>query len=292
MENVIVTGASGFLGYHLVLALQKLNVFVYAIVRPNSKTKNRLVHFKNIEIIEMDMNHIMDLDKMSLKNCDCFYHLAWDGGRNDFFAQKKNIDCTLAALEVAKKKHCKTFICTGSQAEYGLYDAVITEDTLPHPNTAYGSAKLSACYLTKIRAEQIGIEWIWARVFSLYGKYDGENCLIPYLIRSLKNGDSPKLTDCRQNWDYLYALDAAEALLCLSERGQTGEIYNVASGDVYPLRFFVEKISKKLTMREMVFGAENRMIVSLNPSIKKLQKHTGWQCRTAFSTGIDEILQK
>ena len=292
MKNAIVTGASGFLGYHLVSALQKDNVFVYAVVRPKSKTKERLAHFKNIKILEIDMNNIAEIEQIALNNCECFYHLAWEGGRNDFFAQNKNIGYTLAALEVAKNKGCKRFICTGSQAEYGLCNEVITEEILPKPNTAYGSAKLATCYLTKIRAEQLGMEWVWARVFSIYGKYDGVDCLIPYLIRSLMNEETSNLTECLQDWDYLYAPDAANALISLGEKGHSGEIYNLASGDVHPLRFFVEEIRKKIVPhKELVFGKENRMIVSLCPAIKKLQEHTGWKLQTSFGDGIDDIIE-
>ncbi|WP_199884010.1 NAD-dependent epimerase/dehydratase family protein [Anaerosinus massiliensis] len=293
MKSVIVTGASGFLGYHLVSALQKDNVFVYAVVRPKSKTKERLANFKNIKILEIDMNNITEIEQRHLNDCECFYHLAWEGGRNDFFAQNKNIEYTLAALEIAKNIGCKRFICTGSQAEYGLCNEIITEEILPKPNTAYGSAKLATCHLTKIRAEQVGIEWVWVRVFSIYGKYDGVDCLIPYLIHSLENEETPKLTECLQNWDYLYAPDAANALISLRQKGHSGEIYNLASGDVHPLRFFVEEIYKNfVSHKEAFFGKENRMIVSLRPSIKKIQGHTGWKPQTSFLDGIGDMIEK
>lgn len=292
MKRVIVTGASGFIGYHLVNELQKNNIFVYAIVRPNSKNKVRLDNFKNIEIIELAMQDIRQLTEFIQEKCDMFYHLACEGGRDDFFAQNRNIGYTLDSLEVAKKVGCKRFIATGSQAEYGLCNGLITEETLPTPNTAYGAAKLAANYLSKIRAEQIEMEWIWVRIFSIYGQYDNPNCLIPYLIRSLKNGEMPELTKGMQNWDYLNVSDAAQILMLLGDKGYSGEIYHLASGDVHPLKYFMEKIKEKIvSKKELAYGSQSRMIVSLQPSIKKLQRHTGWNYKNNFSEKIDDIIK-
>ena len=52
MKTAIVTGATGFIGYHLTKKLSALDIFVYAIIRPNSKNKHRLQNLANIKIID------------------------------------------------------------------------------------------------------------------------------------------------------------------------------------------------------------------------------------------------
>ncbi|MBP2630529.1 MAG: UDP-N-acetylglucosamine 4-epimerase [Firmicutes bacterium] len=291
-KSVIVTGASGFIGYHLVNALLEQDIFVYAIIRPNSKNKERLYQFSNIKIIELAMQDIVYLVDLIQNHCDCFYHIAWEGERNNFQMQNKNITYTLDALETAIKIGCRRFICSGSQAEYGLQDQLITEEVLPKPNTAYGSAKLSACYLSRFRAMQAGIEWIWTRIFSAYGKYDNPNALIPYLIRYLKKGETPNLTKGLQNWDYVYAADVANALIAVSEQGTNGEIYNIASGDVHPLRYFIEQVRDIVApQQEIIYGEQVNRVVSLKPAIQKMQRDTNWQPQFKFFDGISDIMK-
>ena len=61
-------------------------------------------------------------------------------------------------MQVLKKLGGKRFVAIGSQAEYGAHKELITEETTPHPFTAYGAAKLSANVLSKVRAEELGID--------------------------------------------------------------------------------------------------------------------------------------
>lgn len=290
-KSVILTGATGFIGYHLVKELIKQDIFVYAIIRPNSKNKKRLYQFSNIKIIEMAMQDITCLAGVIQDHCDYFYHIAWEGERNDFQIQNKNITYTLDALEIAAKIGCRRFICSGSQAEYGFQDQLITEETLPSPNTAYGSAKLSACYLSRFRAIQVGIEWIWTRIFSAYGKYDNPHALIPYLLRTLQANEIPQVSQATWNWDYLYVKDAVCALTVIAKYGKTNEIYNIASGDIHPLKFFIEQLRNYIAPSQAICYQKNTQgIVSLQPSIKKLQNQIDWQPKFKFLDGISDII--
>ena len=139
-------------------------------------------------MVPVDLSAYARLNAIIPAPCDVFFHLAWQGARSDFAAQYDNIRTTIDALEAAVRLGCTRFICTGSQAEYGRQAQLITEETCPHPTDAYGAAKLAACALSRTRAADLGIEWIWGRVFSLYGTYEQDGRMLPELGLPLCSG--------------------------------------------------------------------------------------------------------
>ena len=290
MKRAIVNGAAGFAGYSLTIHLLQHGYEVYAILRPNSPHNDRFTteevrsaYGQKLHLIFCAGNNILNLTEQLSGPFDLFYHLVWAGARNDHDAQVQNIPMTLDALRVAARLSCRRFICTGSQAEYGPTTSVITEETLPMPNTDYGAAKLSALYLSKSLASHLGIEWIWGRIFSLYGLYEPSGRLYPDMIQKFRHNEPLSLSDCTQNWEYLDVEDAAEALIALGERGHDGEIYNISSGDPKPLKTFVEQLKAELcSASEINYGAPADPYVSLQTDIHKICEHTEWMPETPF----------
>ena len=290
MKKCIVTGAAGFTGCNLVERLLAAGYFVYCVVRENSAHNKRLENLANVQLVYADLAEYKNLHQQIQEPCEMFFHLAWQGGsRYDFAAQYQNVEDTLGVLEAAKKIGCKRFVCTGSQAEYGSQKVLITEETCPQPIDAYGSAKLAACILTRQRAMDLGIEWIWGRIFSLYGKYEAETRMLPALVKSLReNKDFQMATDGRQNWDYLYVSDGAEALIALLEKGKTGEIYNIAHGNYRMMREFVGLVEKFVGNTAcVVYDETNISLYSLQPSSEKLKRDTGWLPQVEFCSGLE-----
>lgn len=290
IENVIVTGGSGFIGYYFILELLAQGAHVYAIMRPNSKHKARLMGLKHVRIIEIDLEQLLELPKILKESCNIFYHLGWDCDQRDFYSQNLNIKWTIKALEVAKIMGCGRFISIGSQAEYGICSEKITEETSPKPFTSYGAAKLAACHLSRIRANELKIEWIWARLFSVYGPYDGTNTLISYLIDCLTSGIKPEVTNASHLWDYLYVTDAAKALCKLAYIEHVNEIYNIANGDVHPLKIFIEQIKNLIAPKqEIIYGKNPRIVTPLNVSVEKILRYSAWKAEISFEEGIRNI---
>ncbi len=289
MENksVIVTGAAGFTGYSLTKELDKRGYKVYAVLRPESAHNNRIGDFSNVIPCELDISKIRSLTGYIHETPYAMIHLVWEGGRYNLEEQQKNIIECLDALEVAKMLGCKRFVSMGSQAEYGATNVIQDESLLPNPFTAYGAAKVAACYLSRYRANELGIEWIWARIFSLYGLYEPNGRMLPALVRALKSNEPIELTSCRQNWDYLYVSDAAEAIISLAESGKRGEIYNIANGSYRSLKAFVEEAAEYFNSTSKIsYGSDPVPFVSLQPSIAKIKNDTGWEPRTSFLDGI------
>ncbi len=288
MIKAVVTGAAGFAGFSVTKELLHRGYEVYAVLRPGSEHNGRLDGLSgNLHALELDQNNFDSIDDLIGDSCDLFFHLAWSGGRDDFKAQYSNVENSLKALESAGKLHCRRFIGIGSQAEYGICDIIINEGVTPDPINAYGAAKTAAMYLTKRRAEQLDIEWIWGRIFSLYGDYEPSGRMLPDLIDSLISDKDINLSSCEQYWDYLHVRDAAKAIALLGEKAHSGEIYNIANGSYRPLKEFVEEAIGLFDYKgNVTFGKKADPFISLKPDISKLKEHTSWEPEIGFSEGV------
>ena len=287
MNRVIVTGAAGFAGANLCIELNKRNIEVMAVVREDSSHNDRLKELSNVSLIYCNMDEYDKLPEKISGEFDAFFHLAWNGDRDNPQVEYPNVMNSVKAVEAAAALGCKRFVATGSQAEYGATATSQTEDMMPDPINAYGAAKVAALYMTKRRAKQLGVEWIWGRIFSLYGLYEPKGRLVPDLAEKLLHGEKMQLSSGTQNWDYLEASDAAKAIILLAEKGRSEEIYNIASGDIRPLKDYLSEMRDILSPQtELEFDPENKAAVSLQPSIEKITHDTGWKPEITWAQGI------
>lgn len=291
IKRAIITGAAGFTGVHLVNKLLLEGIEVYAIVRPNSMHNSRLQSNNYLlHVIELEPDQYINIDKYVSYPCDIFYHLMWTEGKS-WEEQRKNTLYSLDAIKSAKMCGCSRYICTGSQAEYGIVPMqnLMCEEITPSPITYYGKAKVEACKITRLYAKENDIEWVWARIFSLIGYYEPPKRMLPTLFINLYSHKTTNLSSCRQNWDYLDVRDAANALLALGLYGQNEEIYNVANGNFRPLKEYTEELKSLLSSdAEIVYGDDPNPFISLQPSIKKISNDTSWFPIYNFKDSINE----
>lgn len=301
MRKVIVTGATSMMGCSLVRSLLRHGVErIYAVIQANSKNIGNLPKDNRIILVTCSCIDYEKLPAMIGENCDTFYHFAWIHSsttrRERYFdvdVGLLNIQQSIKALESAVELGCRQFIGAGSQAEYGRLRAKIqSPDDPTDPVTAYGITKDCVRRLCMIKAEQLGINVQWVRIFSVYGPHDRKNTLISSIIPKLLQGQDVSLTDCEQIWDYLYEDDAGEGLYYagLSE-GHGSNIYCLGSGEAKKLKFFVEEIRNiTKSSSKLMFGAiphTGEAVMNLHADIKKLMIDTGWSGpHISFSNGI------
>ena len=271
-------------------------VEVVAIVHRNSKNFYRLPKSSNLKIIEANLD---ELSTCAPDNADVFYHFGWAAttheGRLNVDIQEANIRYTLDAVYLAHKCGCKKFIFAGSQAEYGLSDKPLSRETPIKPFTAYGVSKFAAGKLAEMLCKSLGLNFIWTRILSVYGKNDGANTLISYVIDCYRKNVQPVLTPCEQIWDYLHADDAGRAFRLLGQCATNG-VYVVGSGDGSPLKSYLEIIYRLMKPNvPLIFGgkpyAENQ-VMYLKADISDLQRDTGFKPQISFEEGISRILTR
>ena len=298
MKKVIVTGATGMIGINLIKYLINNQVEVTAIIRPNSERKKYLDKLKNIKIVECELNNIENANIME-GDYDIIYHLAWEGTtgifRNNIEMQLRNVQYTLNTIKLAKRINCKRLIGAGSQAEYGRVEGKINEQTNVNPETAYGVAKLCAGRMGRILAEDLGIEFIWTRILSIYGEYDRKDTMVMSSIIKMINGEMPKYTLAEQTWDYLYVQDVAKAMYLLGEKGKNGEIYCIGSGSEKKLREYIEEIKNQINPNlKLKFGQipySTNQVMRLCADISKLSQDTGFKPEISFENGIKRTIK-
>ena len=297
MKKVIITGATGMIGVSLINELLSKNIKILAIVRENSKRINNIPKNANIKIIECDLKNLHLLN-ITENDFDVFYHFAWEGtfgnDRDNKDKQEKNVEYTLDALRLAVKAGCKKFIGAGSQAEYGRYNGVINEETPTNPETEYGKAKLRAKIESQKLAELLGINYIWTRIFSVYGPYDGDNTMIMTSIKEMLNGNSPNYTKGEQNWDYLFSEDLAKMLFILGENGKNKKTYCLASGKTKKLYEYINIIkniiNESIELKLGVIEYTENQVMNLKVDIRKFIKDTGYVPDTSFEKGMQKTI--
>lgn len=303
MERVLVTGGTGVTGVALVRYLLEENIEVIALLRPNSMRQKYLPQNQKLHIVYCDMDEYQNKDKdvTQYGRIDAFFHLAWDGStlvdkvssRDNMPLQAMNIVYTVNAVELCKKINCPVFVMTGSQAEFGAKNMLVNESMTSIPVNGYGSAKLCAETMTRVMCKNYGIKHIFARLFSIYGPYDGTNSLIYTSIQKLLKGIRPSYTKAEQKWDFLFSFDAARALYLLAENGKDGEMYCVANGNskcLYEYIMIIHQVCNPAI--EPIFGElpypKNQLMV-LGADISKLKQVTGFEPQYTFEAGIKMI---
>ena len=298
MKKIVITGATSFIGVHLIKEWIKSNCEIYAIVRPNSSNIGRIIKDNKIHIIEADMNDYARFVN-EIPKADFFYHLAWEGARrpyrDDVKIQKKNYAGAVNAMKLAEKLKCNFFLGSGSQAEYGVTNGLVDEDYPCHPDTEYGREKLHAYETLNKMAYKSGIKFIWTRIFSIYGRYDYSGTLIMSSLRKMKNDESIEMTEGTQLWDYLHVVDAAKAMKLFAQTQCDSGIYIVAYGDYKPLNQFVREMKiiteskSELKFGSVPYGSAGP--VNLMPNSEKIQKTLNWKPMISFTTGIKDIYE-
>jgi len=285
------------LGLALIHECIRNQTEVTAIIRESSMKKMLVPESPLVTIVECNLNNLNECNLPS-ENYDAFYHFAWeytDNKSRDFVeAQEQNIFYTLGAVKFAHKHGCKKFIGAGSQAEYGRVNGTISSDMRVSPDSAYGVAKYAAGKMTSVLCKQLGMSFVWTRIFSTYGLYDMPSTMIMYCIESLLKKQKPILTKCEQHWDYLNSKDAGKAFYLVGERGKDQSIYNIGSGKAQVLSEYVHAIrdaidpSSELGIGEREYAPNQ--VMHLCADISNLSDDTGFVPTISFQEGITETI--
>lgn len=290
-----VTGATGFIGSHLVRALLRNRHRVTALIRPAANTCRITDCIGEIEVIEGDLDEITSLaSKMPRLGFDAVFHLAWAGvtaeHRNDPKQITWNINRSLELWSLFQAYGCGAWISIGSQAEYGPHSGAIREDAPTVPVTAYGTAKLALSMLTGRLCSMVGMRLVWLRLFSTYGPGDDNDHMVPSLILALLRGERYGLTLGEQMWDFLFIDDVISALVAAAELQHVHGVFNLASGTPGRLRDFFtivrDSIDKQLTLGIGDLPYRPDQIMHLEGDATRFRETSGWAPSIGWTEGV------
>lgn len=299
MKRIIITGATSFIGLHLIEMLLNDSWEIYAVIRRKSAKRNILPQTRNIHIIELDMEEYSQLPKLINVYCDVFIALAWNGTRGrerlDATIQECNYVYSMFALNSAIELGCQVVISAGSQAEYGLMTEKTAESAKCTPNTEYGKWKLQFYEDALKICRTNGVSFKEPRFFSLYGEDDSEETMIISVLDAMLKNKPCQLTEGIQIWNFLYIDDAIKGIIKLTEIQCADGAYNFGSEDIRPLKDFIMEM-KLLThsTSKLFFGSvpyPTSGIVNAWPDVTKLKSETGWNPGISFKEGINRIIK-
>ena len=225
--KIFITGATGYLGYHI--ACQCLTEGQQVLCLRRSISKRLFDEEQEQRIQWVTINDIDWKETVNAFAPDVLIHAAWGGvrgaGREDLSIQNQNI---LMSNYLFTLYPYQQIIAIGSQAEYGYYEGPVSEDHELHPSMKYALAKCTVQHELQTYCEKHHIEWQWIRVFTVFGEKQTGG-LISLAINNCKQGEeSFDTTEGEQVYSYLYAKDFAKAIYhVIGAKGKSG-IYNIS----------------------------------------------------------------
>jgi dTDP-6-deoxy-L-talose 4-dehydrogenase (NAD+) len=241
--KVVVTGATGFIGRHVVTALVRRGHSVTAVARKAERVSD-LGWPQTVRFVSCDL-HQADLDVRSILGAaDAVIHLAWPGLPN--YKALYHIEETLFAdyrfLKSLVSAGYTHLLVTGTCFEYGMRNGPLREDMDTRPANPYALAKDTLRRLLEMLQTHSPFTFQWARLFYLFGPGQNPASLLAQLERALDRSDEEfPMSGGEQLRDYLPVEKAAFALVTLVEHPERDGIVNICSGKPISVRRVVEE---------------------------------------------------
>jgi nucleoside-diphosphate-sugar epimerase len=261
---ILITGASGFVGRQVLNKLELSGKKLRLIQRKNSS--NIKPPSDNCEIIETDDLFQENQKWWSevLSGVDIVIHIAWYVEPGNYLQSKKNIDCLIGTLELAKAcihSGVRRFIGIGTCFEYDLSQNDLSVETPLNPISIYAACKVSVYLTLNNWFKENNIEFAWCRLFYLFGEGERQNRLVPYLRSKMESGKIAKLTSGDQIRDFTDVKEAARLIVEVSISTRQGP-FNICSGEPITIRKLAENIADKYGRRDLLkFGIRDENLV-------------------------------
>jgi len=299
MKNILVTGATGFIGSHLVSKLQKENnVLILGRDQPPSPWTNwlstALNHCASARGNILNQNLIRRL--LAEYNIEIVYHLAAQAIvsaalKDPFGTLKTNILGTTTVLEACRQIDVEKVLFLSTDKVYGerekAVDAIVDDPVVA--GGPYETSKSCADLIAQGYLRTYDMNIVIPRSCNAYG-YDLSKRIIPNTIRSCLRGEAPVAyePDNTQR-QYIYVEDLADALIHLAKHAYKGN-YNIATNDILTQKQVVIEICKYFSISPKFLKRE-RPIKEIKFS-SMLCSEFGWKPQHTFSEGIQETIRR
>lgn len=296
--KVLVTGATGFIGSHVVRCLVADGLEVHALIRPGSDTWRINDVIRSVTVIPCDLFFTGELDRF-LKQIrpDLCIHLAWYVEPGKYLNSLENFHFMSASMQLATQLAslgCKRFLGVGTCFEYDTDLGYLSEGNPTLPYSPYAASKLGLYLALDQLGKVTGMEVAWLRLFYLYGPYEDRRRLVPSVICLLLANQVAKVTKGDQVRDFLHVEDVASAIRAVAKSKISGSV-NIGSGKPVTVREIVNKIATILKCSELIaLGAfpqkvSDPMFICANNRL--LTEGTGWAPQYDLEGGLSHTVE-
>ncbi len=253
-KPVLVTGADGFIGSHLVQALLDKGLRVRALAQYNSFNSwgwLEDIHCDRLEVVCGDVRD-PDFCRHITRETGTVFHLAaliaipYSYVAPDSYVDT-NIKGTLNMLQAARDEGADRIVVTSTSEVYGTAQYVPINEKHPRqPQSPYSATKIGADALAKSFYNAFDLPVVIARPFNTYGPRQSARAIIPTIITQIANGAREiKVGDLTPTRDFNYVADTAAGFIALAEApGIEGREINIATGTEVTMKETLETIAR------------------------------------------------
>ncbi|MFH1130705.1 MAG: NAD-dependent epimerase/dehydratase family protein [Pseudomonadota bacterium] len=249
-QNIAITGACGFLGFHLTRLLLQIGARVIALTpHKNPPRLNTLVDHPGLTIQNFDLSNTAAVGKI-IKEYEprIVFHLAAYGvqarDRDSRKAIKINVAGSAAVVSAAAACKVERFVQIGTSHEYGESTEPLKENAQLHPTGLYGATKAAAMLIGQSLAAQHGLHWVGLRPFVTYGPFEDTDKFIPYVITQALCKKPIVTSSCEQVRDFTFVEDLVVGVaMSAAQRLESGTILNLGSGQGHSLAHIIKTLT-------------------------------------------------
>ena len=311
--KILVTGADGFIGSHVVETLVKSGHEVRAFVLYNSfnswgwlDESDKSIR-ESIDIFAGDIRDPHGVDK-AVENQEVILNLAaliaipYSYHSPDTYIDT-NIKGTLNILQAARRHNVKRVVQTSTSEVYGTAQYIPIDEVHPlHPQSPYAATKVGADQLALSFHASFDLPVGILRPFNTYGPRQSARAVIPTIISQLANKSKVKLGSLSPTRDFSFVQDTANGFLAAAQSDAiVGQTINLGSGFEVSIKETAETIAKLMNTKlelvddEQRVRPENSEVERLHASIEKAKTLLGWQPElkglAGFETGLKKTIE-
>ncbi|MGA0835935.1 MAG: NAD-dependent 4,6-dehydratase LegB [Ilumatobacteraceae bacterium] len=311
--KILVTGADGFIGSHVVETLVKSGHDVRAFVLYNSfnswgwlDESDKAIR-DSIDIFAGDIRDPHGVDKAVEKqevilNLAALIAIPYSYHSPDTYIDT-NIKGTLNILQAARRHGVKRVVQTSTSEVYGTAQYIPIDEAHPlHPQSPYAATKVGADQLALSFHSSFDVPVGILRPFNTYGPRQSARAVIPTIISQLANKSKVKLGSLSPTRDFSFVQDTANGFLAAAQSDAiVGQTINLGSGFEISIKETAETIAKLMNTKlelvddEQRVRPENSEVERLHASIEKAKTLLGWQPElkglAGFETGLKKTIE-
>ena len=295
-KKILITGAGGFIGWHLIHQLQIYGPQISTISRNHNN------FFKEIEQYAIDIKDTCAINEC-LQTCqpDHIFHLAAYKDRNEsiqafYSSVETNVLGTLNLFSAAKDvTSLESIVTLGTAEEYGKNIPPFNEKLRECPVTPYSFSKLCISQMGELFFHLYNLPVIILRPTLAYGPGQGTDMFLPSLITSLLENKPFDMTLGDQTRDFVYVADLIEAMILASgNTNANGQIINIGSGVPTKIADIAQTIDEIIGKKGLVkLGGKpyrKNEVMNYYISPAKAERILGWKAKTSLKEGLNRTI--
>jgi NAD dependent epimerase/dehydratase len=308
IKNVLITGAAGFIGSHLVEKCLEIGCSVRALIRYNSKNNwgwlEECERCKDVEIITADIRDYCCVEN-AVKGCDTVFHLAALIGIPYSYISSiayinTNVIGTHNILQAVMENNIENVIITSTAETYGTAQYIpVDEDHPTICQSPYAASKISADQFAISYHRSFGLPVKIVRLFNTYGPRQSARAIIPTIITQVLNEQEEiKVGDLSPTRTYTYVKDVVDGFIEIAAADKYfGNIIHVADNNEISGHDILKIVQQTVNTKVKVITDKERLrpqkseVKRLKCDNTKVLKNTKWSPRYSFEQGIAETIE-